>query len=62
MPSKLKQLQTLRKEKNLSLRDIAAFLGAEISTVKAWFSVGQTRPIPDAKLRLLRHCPKQRGK
>jgi DNA-binding transcriptional regulator YiaG len=54
MTGKLKELRNLKKSKNLALRDIADCLDTKISTVKAWFSVGQTRPIPDAKLRLLR--------
>jgi len=50
---KLKVLRRLMKQHSLKAQDVAELLCVELSTVQAWLSVGQTRPIPDRQLRLL---------
>ena len=42
------------KRHNLTSQDVADLLCLELITVQAWLSVGQTRPIPDRQLTLLK--------
>ncbi len=42
------------KAHSLSAADVGKILNRETKTVLSWLSVGQTRPIPDSELRLLK--------
>ncbi len=42
------------KAHSLSAADVGKILNREAKTIQAWLSVGQTRPIPDSELRLLK--------
>jgi hypothetical protein len=51
---KLKALRALMDQHHLKSQDVAELLCVELITVQAWLSVGQTRPIPDRQLKLLK--------
>jgi len=55
---KLKTLRALMKHNDINSQDIAALLCIKLQTVQAWLSVGQTRPIPDRQLQLLKRLLK----
>ena len=42
------------KRHNLTTEDVAEILLIEKNTVESWLSVGQTRPITDRQLKLLK--------
>ena len=42
------------EQHHLTSEDVAELLCVELITVQAWLSVGQTRPIPDRQLKLLK--------
>ena len=56
---KRKALRALMKRHALTSQDVAELLCVEQITVQAWLSVGQTRPIPDRQLTLLKRLIKQ---
>ncbi len=51
---KIKRLRALMKAHSLSAADVGKILNREAKTIQAWLSVGQTRPIPDSELLLLK--------
>jgi hypothetical protein len=55
---KLNTLRALMKHNGINSQDIAALLCIQLQTVQAWLSVGQTRPIPDRQLELLKRLLK----
>lgn len=48
------ELKRLMARHGLDAEGVADLLCVKVSTVHAWLSVGQTRPIPDRQLALLR--------
>ena len=42
------------KRHNLTTQDVADLLCVKLNTVESWLSVGQTRPIKDRQLTLLK--------
>jgi hypothetical protein len=55
---KLNTLRALMKTHDMKSNDVAELLCVEVQTVQAWLSVGQTRPIPDRQLQLLKRLLK----
>ena len=50
----LEALRTLMKRHKLTNQDVADLLCVKLNTVESWLSVGQTRPITDRQLTLLK--------
>ena len=42
------------KRHNLTTQDVADLLCVKLNTVESWLSVGQTRPVTDRQLTLLK--------
>ena len=42
------------KRHNLTTQDVADLLVVRVNTVESWLSIGQTRPITDRQLTLLK--------
>jgi transcriptional regulator with XRE-family HTH domain len=50
----LETLRALMKRHNLTTQDVADLLCVKLNTVESWLSVGQTRPVTDRQLTLLK--------
>lgn len=48
------ELRKIMNEKNLTTADIARITGRSKNTVEGWLSVGQTRPIPEHMMKIIK--------